>query len=100
MLDVNYAINEEQVSLGSWTSRPLPDVVYGPPTSALVAVFLPSCGNPLSCRKSPGHPVQTHWFADAHRGACCIVYGRQATWDVRHDRELRCACLSPLYGVQ
>src|SRR4029450_6765945 len=100
MLDVSYATSGEQVSLGGCTGRSRPDVVYCPPASALVAVLLPPRGNTLSCRKSPGHPVQNHWFADAHRGACRIIHSRQAAWDVRHDRELRCTWLYTLYGVE
>ena len=60
----------------------------------------PRVGTLSSCRKSPGHPVQNHWFADAHRGAGRVVHGRPAPWDVRHDRELRCAWLYALYGVE
>src|SRR5262249_9123840 len=99
-LDVSYATDEERVSLHGCTGGTLSDVVHCPPASALIALHPPSRGDTLSGRQSPGHPVQNHWFADARRGAGCVVYRRQAAWYVRYDRQLRCAWLCALYGVE
>ena len=43
-LDVSYATGGEHVSLDGCTGGALPDVVYCPPASALVAILLPSRG--------------------------------------------------------